>query len=318
MNRSALCIQMLHILYGRTKPISKLELAQLLETNPRNINEFKKELETAGYVIVSTTGKYGGYTLKEESIFPSLALSTEEIQSLQEANEYLKQNAQFLYYPPFSRAIDKFKAKAKSQSIQNELVYLQARKTSLSEEENAMWKLINQAKEKQFRIQFSYCSATGVQFEERIIEPYEMIVNDDGFYVLAYDISPHKKPNFKFFKIASSRMKKVKSIERKFARERDFKVYEHTGKHTLMKEMIEVEMKVQTKQARLILEKGIDNLLEQRWEKTGLYIRFMMEGEIRVKQFLLSLGKDAQVLSPMFLVEEIKEELKLAIQRYEE
>ena len=44
MNRTALCIRMLELL--STKKIYKIsELAELLETNPRNIIEYKKELE---------------------------------------------------------------------------------------------------------------------------------------------------------------------------------------------------------------------------------------------------------------------------------
>ena len=62
MGKSAMCIQMLQILNsGRVYKAS--ELADLLETNPRNIIEYKKELEEAGYYIISIPGKFGGYQL---------------------------------------------------------------------------------------------------------------------------------------------------------------------------------------------------------------------------------------------------------------
>ena len=44
MNRSSLCIKMLQILNAHDFVTTK-ELAERLETNPRNIIEFKKELE---------------------------------------------------------------------------------------------------------------------------------------------------------------------------------------------------------------------------------------------------------------------------------
>ena len=50
---------MLEILYSR-EIIGIAELARLLETNPRNIPEYKKELEKAGYVIDTVAGRYGG------------------------------------------------------------------------------------------------------------------------------------------------------------------------------------------------------------------------------------------------------------------
>ena len=58
MNRAGLCIQMLNLLKARGK-MNTNELAQALETNPRNIREFKKELVVAGYNIEYIRGKYG-------------------------------------------------------------------------------------------------------------------------------------------------------------------------------------------------------------------------------------------------------------------
>ena len=69
MNRVSLCIQML-LLLNTHKRLSIAELASLLETNPRNIIEFKKELETAGYAINTYIGKYGGYELDKTKIIP--------------------------------------------------------------------------------------------------------------------------------------------------------------------------------------------------------------------------------------------------------
>lgn len=58
MNRAALCIKMLKILKSRDI-VSTAELAELLKTNPRNIREFRKELEAAGYHIEEKRGRYG-------------------------------------------------------------------------------------------------------------------------------------------------------------------------------------------------------------------------------------------------------------------
>ena len=53
LNRTALTIRMLMILKARAiqEPISTEKLAALLETNPRNIREYRKELETAGFTM---------------------------------------------------------------------------------------------------------------------------------------------------------------------------------------------------------------------------------------------------------------------------
>ena len=81
MNRCALTIRMLMILRARgTKyPVSTRVLAQELETNPRNIREFKKELVTAGFNIIEKKGPYGGYMLDEEQLMPVTRLTEEEM-----------------------------------------------------------------------------------------------------------------------------------------------------------------------------------------------------------------------------------------------
>ncbi len=55
MNKTMLCIEILHLL--STKNImSKNELADILEINPRNIIEYIKTLEDCGYEIESVRG----------------------------------------------------------------------------------------------------------------------------------------------------------------------------------------------------------------------------------------------------------------------
>ena len=51
------------------------ELVQKLETNTRNIIEYRKEIEEAGYIIISVPGKYCGYKIIKEDMFPCLKLT---------------------------------------------------------------------------------------------------------------------------------------------------------------------------------------------------------------------------------------------------
>ena len=67
MNRTALCIRMLALLKVRGR-MRIDEIAEALETNPRNVREFRKELEIAGYPIIQTTGRYGGYQLDTSAV----------------------------------------------------------------------------------------------------------------------------------------------------------------------------------------------------------------------------------------------------------
>ena len=64
-------------------------------------------------------------------------------------------------------------------------------------------------------------------------------------------------------------------------------------------------------------EQQIENTISKKWIDDTLYVHFLMEGKYRVKSFILSLGCQCEVISPAFIKEEIKEELKAALTLYE-
>lgn len=316
MNRSALCIKMLHILYGRKDPISSFELAELLETNQRNVQEFKKELEVAGYTIDSIRGKHGGYLLNEESVFPSLALDSDEKEAINEALMYLKAQKNFIYYPQFEFAMNKLKAKVNHSSQSKETIYLSESRKTLSKTESKMVDLVNTAKEQHKVLSFQYSSSYHNSITYREVQPYELIVTDEGFYLLAYDKTKDKTNGFKYFKIVDERMSDVSILKQRFTRDIDFKVSDHIGSTTLMKELYEVELEIYGVNARLTNEREIENLISKQFKDGILKIKFMMEGNLRLKNFILSLGSDCKVISPNNIKEEIKEEYKKALMQY--
>ena len=102
MGKSSLCLQMLQLLNtGRIYKCS--ELADILETNSRNIIEYKKELEEAGYYITSIPGKYGGYKLEKTGLIPSIKLLDSESKSIAEAYDYVLKKKDFIFKKEFHR-----------------------------------------------------------------------------------------------------------------------------------------------------------------------------------------------------------------------
>ena len=65
MNRTAKCIEMLVYLSEDTENYRKAkDVADYLNTNPRNIREFKRELESAGFGIEEKKRKIWRISLK--------------------------------------------------------------------------------------------------------------------------------------------------------------------------------------------------------------------------------------------------------------
>lgn len=317
MNRSSLCIQLLHILYGRKQFTTKQELAQMLETNPRNISEYIKELELAGYMIESTSGKHGGYRLKEEGIFPSLSLSNNEKDAIDEALLYLKAQKNFIYYTNFETAMNKLKAKLNHTHQNRETIYLSDARKPLSVSENDMADRISTAIKEKFVICFQYDSSNSRSAIKREVLPYEMIISDEGLYLLADDKTANKTHRFKYFKIIDDRMFDVNILNRHFIRNHDFKIQDHIGSNTLMKELHEVELIIKGVNARLVNEREIENLISKQFENGILHIKFMMEGSLRLKRFILSLGSDCKVIAPKSIKDQIKTELLKTLENYE-
>lgn len=310
MNRSALVIKMLNYLYAnaRRHPVSREELAQVLETNPRNILEFKKELEIAGYAIDSIRGKDGGYLLNEEGIFPSLALDEEEKEAINKVVDYLKRQSNFDEIMAFESAMNKLKARITNTNKERTTIYLEENRTRLNEQEKEMLNILQEAKRLQKEVKLQYSKGIKEGFEQRKLQPYEIIVNSDGYYVLAEDITPKKEHRMKLFKIIEERMQEVEMLSHRFIRDEDFKVSSYVGEYALMNDLHEVKLKIGGLAARLVNEQEIENTLEKYWKEEYLYIHFLMEGKYRVKRFVLSLGAQCEVLSPSSLREEILEE----------
>ena len=104
MSKTTQCIELLKILYSRSRIVSVGELADVLETNPRNIPEYVNELRDCGYDIKTVHGRYGGYLLERHSTFPALKLSDSEWEGLMAGYEYLLARNDFMEKSDYGKA----------------------------------------------------------------------------------------------------------------------------------------------------------------------------------------------------------------------
>ena len=107
MSKTTQCIELLKILYSRSRIVSVNELSDVLETNPRNIPEYVSELRDCGYDIKTIHGRYGGYLLERHSTFPALKLSDSEREGLMAGYEYLLARNDFMEKSDYGKAMGK-------------------------------------------------------------------------------------------------------------------------------------------------------------------------------------------------------------------
>ena len=129
MGKAAMCIRMLQILNtGRVYKVS--ELADLLETNPRNVIEYKKELDemvsdefgTTGFFIETIPGRYGGYKLNGNITLPPLLLSSIEKEALLDAYNYTLTKKDFVKKKELAQAFSKVTSNVKIEEKKNNIL----------------------------------------------------------------------------------------------------------------------------------------------------------------------------------------------------
>lgn len=313
MNRTALCIKMLQILNAHDF-VTKKELAERLETNPRNIAEFKKELEVAGYMIETTKGRYGGYRLLDKASLPMIRLSEDEKQAMNDAYSFLKNHQDFLSMDRYRQAFEKIKSSLVFSHNQSEVVY-RGRNHALEKNIQKMIRLCEQAKKESCAISFDYRSLRADTYKKVELCPYEVLNIHGSYYCLGYCPQKHDFRTYKFSKI---RMKEMKILKKHFTRDLDFDVNAYLGKSGLMKdEPIEVEFLIHGENAVLYAEAemGVNPMMSFDADRI-LHVKTLFEGKLNAMQFLCSLGSSCVILSPVGLRAEMQEEIRKMAQNY--
>ncbi len=238
MNRTALCIKMLMYLKANGLTNTKT-LAEVLETNPRNIREYKNELITAGYDIQEVKGRYGGYFLNEEGIFPSLRLSEQEMESVANAWQYVKSQQGF-DSTIFNEAAIKILNTSKDTDVQSQIHLIGTPDVALSDKERSMLHLLLEARRECKMVRLTYRDAFGDELKEAstfILYPYEICLWNNAFnhayYCVGYKQNTYDHP--RTYRISDMRMMDVEVLDQKFSRDRDFHIERYVSKTSLFK-----------------------------------------------------------------------------------
>lgn len=312
MNKTALAIRMLELLYSYGK-LDRKQLSELLETTPRKIIDLKMELETAGYYIESTTGKNGGYRLKDRLILPTLNLTESQKKSLLYAYEYLKMKNDFLYQKELNEVIEKVKIVSNTDHYDGSIIY--QKEESQSDISKDIIEKIEDCIQKKLRIYLEYQSLSSKNIKLYCVEPYWVIYFEKSFYLIGYEIN---KNGFRMFKLVNQRLKSMKFTNEKFIA-LDYKLDKIIGQFGLIKnELFQVEFLVKGLEARLLYERKIGINDKKEWiDDDTLRVETTVEGIYWIKKLLLSIIKDVEVISPAYLKGEIISDLRKGLGYYD-
>ena len=304
MGKAALCMKMLQILNsGRVYKVA--ELADLLETTPRNVLEYKKELEEAGYCITSIPGRFGGYRLDKAELFPSLVLSEDEKKALGEATDYLLQKYDFPKKKEFETAMGKVFSNFPGGKRGSTMLVVERYRPALTEADTmARYQFLEDAIAAKRAIRITYRSLKNGPIEH-ILHPYQLVLYNNSWFFLAFNPSAADIWTFKV-----NRIERYELLDDTFSIASGFKASNYFNQSGLANggEFIPLKFKASGVHASLLKERiyGRNQKIVQNEDGTVLCELEMQNKDI-ITNFALGWGKDMKVQSPKWLKDEIRD-----------
>ena len=302
MSKTSLSIQMLEILYSRNI-VGIAELARLLDTNPRNIPEYKKELERAGYIIDTIPGRYGGYVLNKKYNFPSVRLTDTEKEGLMQGFDYLLSRNDFMRRDDYSKAMAKISAALMvTDTPENTLIANRFPLAMPQEEIEGRYAAMSYCIANKCAIDIEYLSLSN-EVSKRTLHPYKLFMYNNAWFVIGFD---EKRQDFRYFKL--NRIQSFNITNQKFRiqltyNERDF-IDEFGMKQN--GEWYPVKLKITGKYAMLVKERiyGKNQTVEA-IDKNATILSVEMQNKEDILVFVLGFGANCEVLEPKWLRNDI-------------
>ena len=315
MGKGALCVKMLQLLNtGRIYSVS--ELAGDLEISPRNVIEYRRELELLdGCMVETVRGRYGGYRLNGNATIPAIRLTAEEKATLIESYKYLYACKEMTD----KKALDLTYAKIMSNlDIENkELDLLSVSKTNVyknNENIKKWYKVIEKAIKDRTPILMTYEFLKEPTHVTKV-HPYKLFIYDNEWRFFAWSCDTNDVFYYKL-----SRIKDIQIPEEKpFTVYKYFKVenYLKDGIFTQNGEMFSLTLIASGVRGKLFKEKDFGkNQVCEDLKDGKVKVTLEMQKNHSTYNFILGCGDLVEVVEPKWLREKVRDLAKEIYQKY--
>jgi predicted DNA-binding transcriptional regulator YafY len=320
---------MLMLLFTRDI-VSIQELADELETNPRNIPEFRKELEAAGYPIETISGRYGGYRLKKNDFFPSIQLTDAEKKSLVGSFEYITKQNNFPSMPAYKSAMEKIMAANRYRTVKDvEIIMVNNQPLAMSEEEiQKRYSAINESIERRTKIKIAFRSNDNI-VRERVIHPYEIYLDGNKWSTLGYCELVNDMRTFEFHRITSFSLLEEK-FDQIYSYRKGSKWHDYLDSRGMKKvpdwssdlggpdASMRIKLRLSGKPAMYVKEYlyGINQTVLS-IDKDTTILEFTAKYKYNTVKLVLGFGSNCEVLEPKWLRDEVIKQAQAIIKKHE-
>ncbi|OAA84893.1 helix-turn-helix transcriptional regulator [Clostridium ljungdahlii] len=294
------------------------ELSEILEVDKKTIYRYIRNLNEASVPIYTIKGRNGGFYIDQNFYIKPSNLSENELEALLMAEEILTSKNGFVYEKDLKNAI--FKVKSINVNKNKDLSKINSNKNfsinyvgSMENLEDKISK-INYSMSRGRSLSINYFSVNKNNLTMRKIDPYDLIFKEGDWYIIGYC---HMKGDIRSFKL--NRVKNLKISKDIYMRPHTFSLKEYLDKNwgIFMGDKIKVVIKFSEKEAAFIkdttwhIHQHIDQL------KGGKILFTIYLNELEdIKKWILSFGKNAEVIEPIELRKNIKKELEELYKRY--
>lgn len=295
MYRTALCIKMLIKLKAENR-VTTRELAEYLDTNPRNIREFRKELEHAGYKIQEIRGRNGGYMLDDRSFLPVPALSDEQVQILDQGRRFMDSHPEFSASQEYQEILNQILCCSQTGKGSSSLSYHSGTR-SLSKAEQEMLELAQNAIENHETLLLTYQGRNKEVPSDVKVDPYHIVCIEDHYYLIGWS---HTAKDYRNYKFSEYRMNAMKKTGTTFAIDSYFNYAQYIGTNSAFKDKLCIyTVRVKEKAQRLFREQYWGTGLQLTGSHDGWHTyQFTSDDPYGTYMRLFEFGGDVELLSP--------------------
>lgn len=318
MGKASMCIQMLQTLNtGRTFKAS--ELAEILDTPPRNIAWYKEELDEIpgdrGFFVESIPGRYGGYRLRGDVCLPALKLLPDEKDALKEAFNYVYSKKDFVKKKELARAFAKVLSNVEITDKENDLLVVDHYQLAMSEENiRERYEFVEEAIERKRRIEIEYDSLKKGRYTCKL-EPYKLLIYNNAWFFLAWSMEAGGVRTFKL-----NRMVSWKMTEERFVVWEGFKAENYFDENGFKTGggFVHVELIASGSRKQLIQERVYGkNQVVTPMDDDHIRVSLDMANDDFLLYFMLSSGEDIKILEPQWLIDKLCQTCQGMIAKYQ-
>ena len=302
-----LSLELLVYLYNKQSLVKGSKIAEDFKMSDRGVRRLISDLRDVGYDIESISGPYGGYRLNRSRVLLPVRLSDLEKKHWQNINTTIQA----------SDISDKDEAinLLKIISIQSQLetsftpdIYTTKRlRTEVKDKIDNISSTLQTAMGENRRVEIKYLNSEWREFRPHQFQYFNNIPYIKGYY----DSSSNS-----FRTLRLSRFDDVRLISKKYTRNENFdKDNDQSAFSKNIYKSYHVVLKVYNKTDILDYEYGENQKIETYSDYHIL--SFDLEGDQIIKELVLSLGKDVELLEPRSLRDSLKNDLEVLYLRYQ-